>query len=88
MFDLAQHLLISTDLSVLNPSTINLANNLHFNIADLHSLINMDLLAQQFNQDVMGDLGKGWNRFVSSGQIWALMIGVVVGYLFRSITNA
>jgi large-conductance mechanosensitive channel len=35
----------------------------------------------------MGDLGKGWNNFVKSGQIWALMIGVVVGYLFRSITN-
>jgi hypothetical protein len=48
----------------------------------------MDLLAQQFKQDVMGDLGKGWDGFVKSGQIWALMIGVVVGYLFRSITNS
>jgi hypothetical protein len=95
MFDLAQahHLativtsVTSADLS-FHLSAINVPINLNFNIADLHSHINMDLLAQQFNQDVMGDLGKGWNNFVKSGQIWALMIGAVVGYLFRSITNS
>ncbi|OYQ62850.1 hypothetical protein B9G53_20145 [Pseudanabaena sp. SR411] len=92
MFDLsqAQHLLTSVtsaDLS-FHLSAIDVPSNLHFNIADLNSHINMDLLAQQFKQDVMGDLGKGWNNFVKTGQIWALIIGVVVGYLFRSITNA
>jgi hypothetical protein len=46
----------------------------------------MDLIAQQFKQDVMGDIGKGWDGFVKSGQIWALLIGTVIGYLFRSIT--
>lgn len=80
MLDFAQHLVTSTDISVITPSTINMA--------DLHSYINMDLLAQQFKQDVMGDIGKGWDGFVKSGQIWALMIGVIVGYLFRSITNS
>jgi hypothetical protein len=80
MLDLAHHLVTSTDLAVITPSTIN--------IADLHSYINMDLIAQQFKQDVMGDIGKGWDSFVKSGQIWALLIGVVVGYLFRSITNS
>lgn len=92
MFDLAQaqHLMTSmtsADLS-FHLSTLDVPRNLHFNIADLNSHINMDLLAQQFKQDVMGDLGKGWNNFVKTGQIWALIIGVVVGYLFRSITNA
>jgi hypothetical protein len=92
MFDLAQaqHLVTSVtsaDLS-FHLSAIDVPMNLHFNVADLHSHINMDLLAQQFKQDVMGDLGKGWNSFVKSGQIWALMIGAVVGYLFRSITNS
>ncbi|WP_271254082.1 hypothetical protein [Pseudanabaena sp. Chao 1811] len=79
MLDLAHHLVTTTDLSVITPST---------NIADLHSYINTDLIAQQFKQDVMGDIGKGWDSFVKSGQIWALLIGVVVGYLFRSITNS
>ncbi|WP_225902922.1 hypothetical protein [Pseudanabaena yagii] len=46
----------------------------------------MDLIAQQFKQDVMGDISKGWDGFVKSGQIWALLIGTVIGYLFRSIT--
>ena len=93
MFDLsqAQHLativtgVTSADLS-FHLSAIDIPMN--FNIADLHSHINMDLLAQQFKQDVIVDLGKGWDGFVKSGQIWALMIGVVVGYLFRSITNS
>lgn len=92
MFDLAHNFLTSTDLSLFSSSVIDLNSSFSidtsFNIADLHQYINMDLLAQQFNQDVMGDLGKGWNNFVKSGQIWALMIGVVVGYFFRSITNA
>ncbi|MFM7601133.1 MAG: hypothetical protein ACKO7R_08055 [Pseudanabaena sp.] len=86
MFEVAQHLATSSDLS-FHFSAIDVSSNLHFNIADLNSHLNMDLLAQQFKQDVMGDLGKGWNNFVKSGQIWALIIGVVVGYLFRSITN-
>jgi hypothetical protein len=92
MLDFAQNFLASTDLPSFLPSVINLSGNFSIDssldIADLHQYINMDLLAQQFNQDVMGDLGKGWNNFVKSGQIWALMIGVVVGYFFRSITNA
>jgi hypothetical protein len=48
----------------------------------------MELIAQQFKQDMMGDATKSWNNFVKSGQIWALIIGVAVGYLFRSITNS
>jgi len=87
MFDLAQHLVTSADLP-FHLSAIDIPSNLHLNIADLHSHINMDLLAQQFKQDIMGDVGKGWNSFVKSGQIWALIIGVAVGYLFRSITSS
>ncbi|WP_055077154.1 hypothetical protein [Pseudanabaena sp. 'Roaring Creek'] len=86
MLDFAQHLLSSADLSVINASHFNLAN--HLPIADIQAHINMDLLAQQFKQDVMGDISKGWDNFVKTGQIWALIIGVIVGYLFRSITNA
>lgn len=88
MLDLAQHLVTSIDPSVLSPSAINLSSNLHINLADLNPHLHMDLIAQQFKQDVMGDLGKGWENFVKTGQIWALIIGVVVGYLFRSITAA
>lgn len=87
MFDLAQHL-VTSDLS-FHLSAIDTSSNLHLNIADLHSHINMDLIAQQIKPtDITGDVGKGWNNFVKTGQIWALIIGVAVGYLFRSITNS
>ncbi|KGF71866.1 hypothetical protein DO97_14595 [Neosynechococcus sphagnicola sy1] len=40
-----------------------------------------------FNQDIMGDFQKSFNHFVQSGQVWALMIGIFVGYLFKSLTS-
>ena len=45
------------------------------------------VLAQQFDQDVVGDLGNALNTFVQSGQIWALLIGFVLGYLLRGVTT-
>ena len=87
MLDFAQHLVTSVDLSVLNLPAIDISSNLHFNLADIHSHINMDLLAQEFKQDMMGDISKGWNNFVKSGQVYALIIGLIVGYLFRSLTS-
>ena len=45
------------------------------------------VLAQQFDQDVVGDLGNALNTFVQSGQIWALLVGFVLGYLLRGVTT-
>ena len=46
------------------------------------------ILAQQFEES---DLGKqvqdSWNNFVESGQIWALCVGVIFGYMFRTFTG-
>lgn len=44
------------------------------------------VLAQQFDQDILGDMGKLWNTFIESGQVWALLIGIGVGYFIRSLT--
>lgn len=44
------------------------------------------VLAQHFDQDVLGDMGKLWNTFIDSGQVWALIIGIAVGYFLRSLT--
>ncbi len=46
------------------------------------------IVAQVFRQDVLGDIRKGWNNFVESGQIWALLIGLVAGYMLKSITSS
>jgi hypothetical protein len=44
------------------------------------------VLAQQFDQDILGDIAAAWKVFLESGQIWALLIGIVIGYLIRNLT--
>ena len=42
------------------------------------------VLAQQVSDpDIMGRITDAWNNFVETGQIWALIIGMVLGYGFR-----
>ena len=36
--------------------------------------------------DLAGSVQQAWNSFVQSGQVWAIIIGFVLGYLFRSFT--
>jgi len=70
---------ISTiDFSSIDFSSLNLA---HFHL-DWNTFF-----AQQFKQNIMKDLANGWNNFVKTGQIWALLIGVTLGYLFKSVTT-
>ena len=44
-------------------------------------------IAQAVKDDLFNNVGVSWNNFIQSGQVWALMIGFVLGYLFRSITS-
>ncbi len=44
------------------------------------------VLAQQFDQDILGDIATTWANFVESGQIWALLFGIVLGYMIRNLT--
>ncbi|ACK71295.1 hypothetical protein PCC7424_2890 [Gloeothece citriformis PCC 7424] len=37
--------------------------------------------------DVIAQFQQSFNHFVESGQVWALAIGLVLGYLFRSFTS-
>jgi hypothetical protein len=43
--------------------------------------------AATYKDDLMTNIQGSWNNFVQSGQFWALMIGAVVGYIFRSVTS-
>lgn len=36
--------------------------------------------------DVVAEMQAAFNHFIQSGQVWALVIGLVLGYLFRSFT--
>ena len=46
------------------------------------------MLAQTISDpDLLGQMQKTWNNFVETGQIWALLIGLVIGYLIRNLTS-
>ena len=45
------------------------------------------VLAQSFDQDVLGDIKNGFTNFVETGQVWALLIGLVVGFVIRGLTR-
>ncbi len=44
-------------------------------------------LAQQFETDVFADFRNFLTTFIESGQIWALVIGFILGYILRSLTS-
>jgi hypothetical protein len=77
MIELGLHV-FNNSISTIDFSSLNLA---HFQL-DWNTFF-----AQIFQQDVTKDLVNGWNNFVKTGQIWALLIGVTLGYLFKSITS-
>ena len=45
------------------------------------------VIAQQFDQDLIGTTGKMMQGFYESGQLWALLIGIVLGYGFKSFSS-
>ncbi|MDJ0687032.1 MAG: hypothetical protein QNJ41_00835 [Xenococcaceae cyanobacterium MO_188.B32] len=46
------------------------------------------ILAQVIEDpDVLGQMQDAWNNFIETGQVWALLIGMFFGYLFKSLTN-
>lgn len=48
--------------------------------------LNWIFLAQEFNTDVLGDMQRAFQNFVQSGQVWAMLIGIAIGYFIRNLT--
>lgn len=44
-------------------------------------------LAQSIQTDLGANVEAAWNTFIESGQVWALLIGFFMGYIFRSLTS-
>jgi hypothetical protein len=77
---LANDLFTTIDFGAIDLSAIDLTNNFDLDWQTFAA-------PQQFNQDVTKDIAGGWNNFVRTGQVWALIIGIVLGYLFKSVTS-
>lgn len=45
------------------------------------------IIAQQFKDTLGSDFAKSWNNFVESGQIWALIIGLALGWIAGKLLN-
>ncbi len=46
-----------------------------------------EVLATQQTTDVAANFQQHWDHFVGTGQSWALLIGLIVGYLVRMFTS-
>lgn len=51
---------------------------------ELSSTTPVLVVGQYFDQDLIGTTGKLLTGFYESGQLWALLIGIVIGYAFKS----
>jgi hypothetical protein len=53
-----------------------------------HLPVNWTPLAQTITDpDLMGQFQKSWSHFIQTGQVWALLIGLVIGYIIRNLTS-
>ena len=50
------------------------------------ALATRPLIAQQFEDNLSNNFQGAFNNFIESGQVWALMIGLLLGYLIRSVS--
>ena len=58
------------------------------NVLDLfrhQALYSWQLFAQQVDVNLWSDVQKAWNNFIECGQVWALLIGLVIGWMVKSI---
>lgn len=53
-----------------------------------HLPVDITFLAQQVRDaDLMGQIQRNWSQFVQTGQIWALLTGLIIGYMLKSLTS-
>lgn len=68
------------------PSDFMLSSNL--SLGQPAAMVTQPVIAQQFDEDSFVDSsGEILGNFVDSGQLWALLIGIVIGYVLRGITT-
>jgi hypothetical protein len=37
--------------------------------------------------NIVGQMQQAFNHFVQTGQVWAMLIGLIIGYVFRNLTT-
>jgi hypothetical protein len=50
--------------------------------------VDLSIFAQTINDpNLLGQIQKSFTNFVQTGQAWALLIGLVIGYMIRNLTS-
>jgi hypothetical protein len=53
-----------------------------------HSPVYSTMIAQTVKDpDIIGQVQTAFNHFIQTGQVWALLIGLVIGYMIRNLTS-
>ncbi len=60
---------------------IQFSDHVHVHLDDI------TLLAQQFDTDPFSDVRQTLANFYESGRLWALLAGMILGYLIRAFTS-
>jgi hypothetical protein len=47
----------------------------------------IDILLDIKQTDLGGDVQRAWAQLVKTGQLWAMIIGFILGYMIRSFTS-
>ncbi|MEG3437065.1 hypothetical protein V0288_08035 [Pannus brasiliensis CCIBt3594] len=54
---------------------------------DLSPLTDSLMTITDKDVDIIGSFQKWFSNFIKSGQVWALIVGIVAGYLFKGMTS-
>ncbi|OUL30686.1 hypothetical protein BV372_21450 [Nostoc sp. T09] len=52
-----------------------------------HLPLNSVLAQYVHDANLMGQMQHSWQHFVKTGQIWALLIGLIIGFIIRNLTS-
>lgn len=53
-----------------------------------HLPVYSTMLAQTVRDaNLIGQVQTAFNHFIQTGQVWALLIGLVIGYIIRNLTS-
>ena len=53
-----------------------------------HFPVYSTMLAQTVRDaNLIGQVQTAFNHFIQTGQVWALLIGLVIGYMIRNLTS-
>ncbi|MEB3233561.1 MAG: hypothetical protein VKJ64_21310 [Leptolyngbyaceae bacterium] len=67
---------------------LSFSSLIHFKLSFLQiHVTDWTVLAQQFETDPFRGIREWFANLVATGQLWALIIGFIIGYFFRASTS-